>query len=147
MVKLGDLLDIIWSVTELHVNAYDNYRLQHEWIIGEHVEETTHQWRRRQQGQLSIIDRKINVHGDQLRKNGLWETGWGPNKKNIPQAILDAEVTHMNLFDSWYPDKNGKMLSVSVNMDALTVQTLKAELADIERPVYDTWEEAEAANK
>ena len=45
MVKLGDLLDIIWSVTELHVNAYDNYRLQHEWIIGEHVKETTHQWR------------------------------------------------------------------------------------------------------
>ena len=147
MVKLGDLLDIIWSVTELQVNAYDNYRLQHEWIIGEHVEETTHQWRRRQQGQLSIIDRKINAHSDQLRKNGFWESGWGPNKKNIPQAILDAEVTHMNLFDYWYPDKNGKMLSVSVNMDALTVQTLKAKLADIERPVYDTWEEAEAANK
>ena len=33
------------------------------------------------------------------------------------------------------------------NMDALTVQTLKAELAEIERPVYDAWEEAEAVNK
>ena len=147
MVKLGDLLDIIWSVTELHVNAYDNYRLQHEWIIGEHVEETTYQWRDRQRGILSIMDRKINRHGDQIRKNGLCESGWGVNKKNIPQAILDAEVTHMNLFDSWYPDKNGKMLSVSVNMDALTVQTLKAELAEIERPLYETWEEAVAVDK
>ncbi len=147
MVKLGDLLDIIWRVTELDVRAYDNNRLQHEWIFGEQVDETVHQWYSRTKGELSIIDRKINLHGDQIRKNGLWETGWGPNKKNIPQEILDAEVTHMNLFDSWYPDKNGKKLSVSVNMDALTVQTLKAELADIERPVYDTWEEAEAANK
>ena len=147
MVKLGDLLDIIWSVTELDVRAYDNNRLQHEWIFGEQVDETVHQWYSRTKGELSIIDRKINLHGDQIRKNGLWETGWGPNKKNIPQEILDAEVTHMLLFDSWYPDHDGKKLSVSVNMDALTVQTLKAELADIERPVYDTWEEAEAANK
>ena len=147
MVKLGDLLDIIWRVTELDVRAYDNNRLQHEWIFGEQVDETVHQWYSRTKGELSIIDRKINLHGDQIRKNGLWETGWGPNKKNIPQEILDAEVTHMLLFDSWYPDHDGKKLSVSVNMDALTVQTLKAELADIERPVYDTWEEAEAANK
>ena len=147
MVKLGDLLNIIWTVTELNVTAYDDNRLQHEWIIGKHVEETTYQWHDRQRGILSIIDRKINRHGDQIRKNGLCESGWGVNKKNIPQAILDAEVTHMNLFDSWYPDHDGKKLSVSVNMDALTVQTLKAELAEIERPVYDTWEEAEAANK
>lgn len=39
MVKLGDLLDIIWTVTELNVIAYDNNRLQHKWIIGEHVKE------------------------------------------------------------------------------------------------------------
>ncbi len=147
MVKLGDLLDIIWRVTELDVRAYYNNRLQHEWIIGEHVKETVHQWYSRTKGELSIIDWKINSHGDLIRKNGLWETGWGVNKNNIPPAILDAEVTHMLLFDSWYPDHDGKKLSVSVNMDALTVQTLKAELADIERPVYDTWEEAEAANK
>ena len=147
MVTLGDLLDIIWRVTELNVTAYDNSRLQHEWIIGEHVEETVHQWHDRKRGILSIIDKKINLHGDILRKNGLWETGWGVNKNNIPPAILAAEVTHMLLFDSWYPDHDGKKLSVSVNMDALTVQTLKAELAEIERPLYETWEEAEAVNK
>ena len=33
MVTLGDLLDIIWRVTELNVTAYDNSRLQHEWIL------------------------------------------------------------------------------------------------------------------
>ena len=37
MVKLGDLLGIIWTVTELHVSAYDDYRLQHEWIFGENL--------------------------------------------------------------------------------------------------------------
>lgn len=108
MVKLGDLLGIIWTVTELHVSAYDDYRLQHEWIFGENVKETTHMWHQREQGWLSIIDKKINLHGDIIRKNGLWETGWGVNKKNIPQEILDAEVWHMNLFDSWYPNHEGK---------------------------------------
>ena len=139
MVKLGDLLDIIWTVTELDVRAYDN-RLQHEWIFGESVKETVHMWHQREQGWLSIIDRKINSHGDVIRKNGLWETGWGVNKKNIPQEILDAEVTHMNLFDSWYPNHEGKKLYVSVNMNALTAQTLKAELAEIERPLQEEYD-------
>ena len=140
MVKLGDLLGIIWTVTELRVSAYDDYRLQHEWIFGENVEETTHMWHQREQGWLSIIDKKINLHGDIIRKNGLWETGWGVNKKNIPQEILDAEVWHMNLFDSWYPNHEGKKLSVSVNMNALTAQTLKAELAEIERPLQEEYD-------
>lgn len=140
MVKLGDLLDIILAVTELDVRAYDNYRLQHEWIFGENVKETVHMWHQRELGWLSIIDRKINLHGDVIRKNGLWETGWGVNKKNIPQEILDAEVWHMNLFDSWYPNHEGKKLHVSVNMNALTAQTLKAELAEIERPLQEEYD-------
>lgn len=143
MVKLEDLLGIIWTVTELRVCAYDDYRLQHEWIFGEKVEETVHQRHRREKGFLSIIDRKINFHGDQKRKDGLWESGWGVNKKNIPQEILEAEVWHMNLFDSWYPDHDGKMLSVSVNMDALTAQALKSELAELERPLPEELDETD----
>lgn len=143
MVKLEDLLGIIWTVTELRVCAYDDYRLQHEWIFGEKVEETVHQRHRREKGFLSIIDRKINLHGDQKRKDGLWEYGWAVNKKNIPQEILEAEVWHMNLFDSWYPDHNGKMLSVSVNMDALTAQALKSELAELERPLPEELDETD----
>ena len=138
MVILGDLLDIIWDVTELDIRAYDNGRLQHEWIIGENVEETYHQWHSRKKGELSIIDRKINRHGDIIRKNGLSEMGWGVNKANIPPVMLAAEVTHMLLSNRlrknpW--DEPGQELYVSVNMDALTVLTLKAELAAVERPL------------
>ena len=138
MVTVSDLLDIIWDVTELEVNAYDNYRLQHRWIIGENIDESHHQWYERKKGELSIIDRKINHHGDKTNRGCLWETGWGANKKNVPSQILAAEVTHMLLIERLkiHPGvQPGKELCVSVKMDSLTVETLKSELAEIVRPL------------
>ena len=136
-VILSDLLDVLHDVTELQVLAYDNYRLQHEWIFGEGIIETYHQWHRRKNGELSIIDRKINFHNDLKRKNPkVWEDGWGVNKKNIPEEILNTEVTHI-LLNHRYGSYGGRCLFVYVNMDALTAQTLITELADVERPLEE----------
>ena len=135
MVKLGDLLDVIGDVTKLEVLAYNEYKLQHRWIFGENISETIHQWHDRKNGLLSIIDRKINVHGD-VKRNGTGEMGWGPNKSCIPQAMLDAEVWHM-LLSSRTGRNDGQELTVQVHMSLMVAQLLKSELAKIERPIVE----------
>lgn len=144
MVILSDLLDIIWDVTELHVFAYDDFHLQHEWIFGDQVDETVHQWHRRRQGILSIIDRKINHHNDP-KKNGTSEMGWYVNKEPIPEAILQATVTTMNLTTAHgrFCGPNGHELTVQVDMDKNTVLMVKEMLADVERPLEEEEEEEE----
>lgn len=138
MVILGDLLDILNDVTKLEVWAYDDYRLQHKWIFGEGVEETIHQWHERKSGILSIIDRKINFHGDPGRK-GTPEMGWGVNKKDIPPALLKTEVLHILLGNrgGGITSPGGRSLFVYVNLDALTAEVIKTELAKIERPLEE----------
>jgi len=139
MVILKDLLSILHDVTELEVWAYDNFNLQHQWIFGEKVEETIHLWRARKVGKLSIIDRKINVHND-VKKNGYGETGWFVKLDAIPKRILDAEVWHILLSGG---KDDGRELFVYVNMDPLAVETVKAELAQIERPKEEEEHETE----
>ena len=131
MVILNDLLKILHDVTELQVLAYDNYQLQHEWIFGEKVCETTFRYYRRRAGRLSIIDRKINVHNDP-KKNGTGEMGWDVKLDAIPKRILDAEVWHI-LLDGRVED--GRQLYCYVNMSAMDVEMVKAELAGKERPL------------
>ena len=133
MVILGDLLAILHDVTELQVLAYDNYQLQHEWIFGEKVCETTFRYYRRRSGRLSIIDRKINVHNDPTR-NGAGEMGWDVKLNAIPKRILDAEVWHI-LLDGRVQE--GRQLYVYVNMPAMDVEMVRAELAPIERPLEE----------
>lgn len=138
MVILGDLLDVLFDVTELNVWAYDNCRLQHKWIFGEDVTETIHQYRDRELGKLSIIDRKINVHNEPLRP-GRTEIGWAVNMSQIPKEILKAQVTHILLSGR---HGEGRELFVYVDMPAMDVEMVRAELAPIERPLEEvTWEE------
>jgi len=133
MVILKDLLSILHDITELQVLAYDNYQLQHEWIFGEKVCETTFRYYRRRAGRLSIIDRKINVHNDP-KKNGTGEMGWDVKLDAIPKWILDAEVWHI-LLDGRVED--GRQLYCYVNMPAMDVEMARAELATAERPLEE----------
>ncbi len=131
MVILKDLLYILCDVTELKVWAYSDFRLQHEWIFGEDIEETIHQYRDRERGVLSIIDEKINVHND-LKRNGTGEMGWGVKYDSIPKEILEAEVTHI-LLSGRYTE--GRELSVHIVLDEMAVQMAMSELAGRERPL------------
>ena len=96
MVILKDLLNVLHDVTKLQVWAYDNCLLQHQWIFGEDIDETIHQYHDREKGILSIIDRKINHHNEP-RRNGTSEVGWCVKFEAIPKEILDAEVWHILL--------------------------------------------------
>ena len=132
MVILKDLLNIMHDVTKLEVWAYADYKLQHQWIFGEDIEETIHQYRDRERGVLSIIDQKINVHNEP-KKNGTGEVGWCVKLEAIPKEILNTEVLHILLSGRF----EGRELLVYVNMDALAVETVKSELAGKERPLNE----------
>lgn len=132
MVILKDLLNILHDVTKLEVWAYADYKLQHQWIFGEDIEETIHQYRDRERGVLSIIDQKINVHNEP-KKNGTGEVGWCVKLEAIPKEILNTEVWHILLSGRF----EGRELLVYVNMDTLAVETVKSELAGKERPLNE----------
>ena len=132
MVILKDLLNILHDVTKLEVWAYADYKLQHQWIFGEDIEETIHQYRDRERGVLSIIDQKINVHNEP-KKNGTGEVGWCVKLEAIPKEILNTEVWHILLSGRF----EGRELLVYVNMDALAVETVKSEFAGKERPLNE----------
>lgn len=136
MVILGELLDILHDVTELKIFAYDEYKLQHKWIFGEGIKESIYEWYDRKNGMMSIIDRKINVHGNP-KKNGTGESGWDVDKTDIPQAILDAPVWHILLSERGGRSPGGRRLFVYVEMPAMTAEMVKTSLAEIERPLLE----------
>lgn len=139
MVTVKDLLRILLDVTKLEVWAYADYKLQHQWIFGEDIKETIHQYRDRENGLLSIIDEKINVHNES-KKNGTGEMGWGEKTDAIPKEILNAEVIHILLSG---PFGKGRELFVYVLMDMMAVETVKSELAGKERPLDEEVEKGE----
>lgn len=126
MVKLEDLLSIIWNVTLLHISAYsDDLRLYHTYMIGQKIELSVYQWHDVEKGELTAIERQINDHGT-VNKRGLAESGWGINIKKIPQEMLESEVWHMSLMPRG--SSTGTELIVSVRMPYMAVQMLKDEL-------------------
>lgn len=127
MVILKDLLKVLFDVTKIQLLAYDNYKLQHTFIFGTDIDETIHQYRNRQLGKLSIIDEKINVHGD-VKKSGVAEIGFNVKLDAIPDEILNAEVTHILLGSRCSYD--GRELTAYINMSALAVEMATAKLAD-----------------
>lgn len=132
MVILKDLLKVLFDVTKIQLLAYDNYKLQHTFIFGTDIDETIHQYRDRQLGKLSIIDEKINVHGD-VKKSGVAEIGFNVKLDAIPDEILNAEVTHILLGSRCICD--GRELTAYINMSALAVEMATAKLADKVRPL------------
>lgn len=94
MTTLKEILDLTWTVTELNVTVRDTkgYLIK-QYIIGEGCGEetaTVHQWHRIKNGELEMIDRKINYFGDKGRKGD----GWGSKFNEIPKELLDLKVTH-----------------------------------------------------
>lgn len=71
MVKLEDLLSIVWNATLLHISAYsDDLRLYHTYMIGQKIELSVYQWHDVEKGDLTAIERQINDYGT-VNKRGL----------------------------------------------------------------------------
>lgn len=97
MVKLKDILELTWTVTQLDLDVREpeHEHLIQSYVIGEGCNEenaTIHERHRIAKGDLVMIDRKINYHGD--KKGNSVESGWGTNYNNVPADLLDMQVIH-----------------------------------------------------
>ena len=99
MMTLRDLFEVMWSITEIEISAYDDNHFVHRWIYGPKAldKETIHQYHDRMDGNLTIVQEKINAHGEPTR--GGAEIGWGVKTKLFPNALIDAPVTHLGVMN------------------------------------------------
>lgn len=128
-ITLRDIFDVAWTITRVEITARDpNLRLLHIFWIGEQCDRDhlprgcVRSW---EQGEMTLSDRSINVHGD--AKGKLPEMGWGYKNKSIPEELMDAEVTRLSM-----NSRNGIscVVSIDVTLQPLTVDKLKAEMRE-----------------
>lgn len=119
-MTLREVFEVYWDIVEIHITAR-NHDLSylHQWQYGPDIHESIHMWSDRKAGKLTIVDKKINAHGDPVR-NGI-ETGWGVKEKIFPEQILDAKITH------FLPStrSGGDLLYVDIELDPVVVEILK----------------------
>lgn len=116
MTTLKEILELTWTVTELDVTVREpNGKLIKQYKIGDGCNEenaTIHEKHRINQGELELIDRKINYFGDKGR-NG---DGWGSKFNEIPKELLDLKVTHFRQ-SSRYGSYTGTTLTASLESE------------------------------
>ena len=120
MITLRDLFAVTWNITELDITAREPETMTyvHRWIYGEDIVENIHLYHERRAGRLSIIDAKINHHGEPTR--GGSEIGWGVNEKLFPAEIIDAPMTRLLMTPRLRG--NGTGCCVDIEMHPLTAQ-------------------------
>lgn len=122
-MTLRELFEVFWTITEVSVTAREPETQQfiHRWEYGEGItdRESIHQYHDRKAGKLTLVDVKVNAHGDQAR--GGSEIGWGVKAKHFPTAMLDAPITHMNVSNK---HSGTSHVSVDIEMARLTAMTL-----------------------
>ena len=124
MLTLRELFDLTWDIAELDITARDpDLKFVHQWIFGEYVRESVHQYHRRMEGTLTINQTKIQMHGKQAR--GGVESGWGVDEKLFPKELIDAPVTHLSMHPMC--DSRGTSVSVDIMLPELTAMTVPQE--------------------
>ena len=123
MMTLKDLFEVHWNVIELNITGRNpEGRLIHQWIYGENIYVSIHMKRRVDEGELTIVDKKINYHRD-LKSDGGAEMGWGVKEKVLPKALITAPVTRL-MFSSKH---EGSLVYADVELSDLTAMGIPTE--------------------
>ena len=105
-MTLRELFEVMWAITELHITARDpGSKYLHRWIYGPDAQqkETIHQYHERMEGKLTIVDGRINAHGESTR--GGSEIGWGVKEKLFPaetSPLSRPSSGHSRYFPRYY---------------------------------------------
>lgn len=120
-MTLREIAAAMWDITHVTVTARDaDGKFLHEWMYGPDITESIHMYHERVAGRLTIVEGKINAHGDADRR-GFTEIGWGLKPGVIPKDILDAPVTVLHVTPSYSRETH---VRVDVTMHELTVMGL-----------------------
>lgn len=100
MVNLYELFEVTPTITRVEIGARNSTgKLLHVFWYGkdcnrEHLPKGYIQmWSK---NMVSLSDAKINVHNDQ-KANGQPEMGWGYKDHAIPDELMAAEITRLNM--------------------------------------------------
>lgn len=123
-MNLLDIAKVQNCITSLSITARSNGVYLHEWIIGEYARFTHshHMARDIQDGKISLHDLNINWHGT-AKGNGLPVMGWGLNGSEIPEELLNAEITELKM-----QCRNGVTfwVTVDIELQPITAEMIKA---------------------
>lgn len=124
MMTLKDLFETFWTITEVRITAREPETgiFIHEWIYGPAIGVSTYMRYDIADGKLTVVDGKINAHGDQTR--GGSEIGWGVKEKLFPKKLIEAPITHMSATNKWH---GGHSIAVDVEMSKLEALALVPE--------------------
>ena len=123
MMTLKDLFNVHWNVMELNITGRNpDGRFIHEWIYGEKIYVSGHMKRRVDEGELTIVEKKINYHHDR-KSDGSAEIGWAVKEKELPKALITAPVVHLG-FSSKY---EGTLIYADVELSELTAMGIPTE--------------------
>ena len=122
-MNLRDIADVTWAITRLDITVRDETgQLLHQYLIGD--------WPEKlgigivydvSAGRTTICRRDINHHGRPAR--GGSEIGWGLDKKAVPKALLDAEITRLMM--DCYGSTSATKISVDVMIPKLAYEVEK----------------------
>lgn len=132
-MTIKDLFEVMWSIREVEFAARDpeSSHLLCQFWIGEgcnrdHLPKgNVLEWSK---GRYYMTDRKINMHGEPTRCGA--EIGWGYKPKSIPDALLNAEITHLIVSNRC---GGGYKIYADVSFDPMTVEVLKKTFEGFEK--------------
>ena len=136
-MTLRDLFDAMWSITEADITCRQNGGeglYIHRFLFREKEPTGCGLIYDIKADRVTCILGPINVYGRPTR--GGVETGWGYLEKSIPEELMTAPIRHMGVINSY---RDGYSVSLDVDLQELTVETLKHDLAG--RAWQDWWEE------
>lgn len=94
-MNLLDIAKVTPEIVRLNITARRNGRYVHRWIIGDGADNQPHHVRYDvSAGKVTLVDKNINYKGT-VKKNGQPEMGVGLIETEIPDMLLNAEITHM----------------------------------------------------
>lgn len=92
MMTLNDLFEVCWNITRAEITARDkNLQFIHKWIFGQSIDVSMYMRHDVENGKLTIVDTKLNAHGD-TNRSGYTEIGWGVKEKVIPKELRESPV-------------------------------------------------------
>lgn len=94
-MNLLDIAKVTPAIVCLNITARRNGSYVHRWVIGDGADNQPYYVRYdAAAGKVTLIDKNIN-YKDTVKKNGQPEMGWGLIEAEIPDMLLNAEITHM----------------------------------------------------
>lgn len=132
-MTLRDLFDVSYRITRVDVTVRDHTsKFLKRYLFGSDINVTWYMNHDIVKGKLTVVDRKINHHGDRAR--GGSEIAWGVKLDVFPAEILNAPITFLDM-NSY---GQGSHVSVDVTGYQITVEAIDMGIEMIEKSKLET---------